>query len=190
MFRLRWLLLSMFVWLLFGCPGPKPSNQDVNAGSAGSTVYDTSDRSNAGVQDFRVEEDPQIHRLDDSIDSDRLGIGGRNRLSSVDWVPVFFEFDRADLTEDAKQALTKYASSLKTDPDVFVLLEGHCDSRGTEDYNMALGERRAQSVKRFLQQLGIPPDRLKTISYGELRPLLEGNNEASWSRNRRVSFTF
>jgi peptidoglycan-associated lipoprotein len=92
------------------------------------------------------------------------------------------------LTERARSSLTNKAQYLLFHPDVPVTIEGHCDSRGTEAYNMALGERRAESVKMFLVDLGIGADRLSTISYGEERPIDRGHNETAWAKNRRVQF--
>lgn len=105
-----------------------------------------------------------------------------------DWQPVFFDFDQAQLTEVARRALTGYAELLQRDPRIRVLLEGHCDERGTESYNQALGERRAESVRRFLVNLGVSPQQLMTISYGEVRPLMTGSSEDAWRLNRRVEF--
>jgi len=79
---------------------------------------------------------------------------------------------------------------LRANPGVRVTVEGHCDERGTNEYNMALGDRRADSAKDFLVNLGIGADRLNAISYGEERPIAMGQNEASWAKNRRAQFVF
>ncbi len=101
---------------------------------------------------------------------------------------VYFEFDKATLTPEAKRTIEKNAEILKAHPEVTVVIEGHCDERGSTEYNLALGERRAESIKNYLVQLGISPDRLSTLSYGEERPLVEGHNEAAWAKNRRGEF--
>jgi peptidoglycan-associated lipoprotein len=101
---------------------------------------------------------------------------------------IFFEFDKATLTPEAIETLTKNGQWLRTNSDVAITIEGHCDERGTNDYNLALGERRAESVKRFLSGLGIGQSRLATISYGEERPFERGHGESVWSRNRRAHF--
>ncbi len=100
---------------------------------------------------------------------------------------VFFEYDRAALREDARATLQTNAATLKSGEGELIL-EGHCDSRGTVEYNLALGERRAQSVREYLVNLGLPGSRLQAISYGEERPFEEGDHEGAWSQNRRVHF--
>jgi peptidoglycan-associated lipoprotein len=98
---------------------------------------------------------------------------------------VFFDFDKFNLKPDARKTLEKQAAWLKANPSVRVAIEGHCDERGTREYNLALGERRANSAKDYLVSLGINPGRLKTISYGKERPVAMGSNEAAWAQNRR-----
>ena len=101
---------------------------------------------------------------------------------------VFFDFDQAQLRSDARLQLQENARYLKEHPEARLTLEGHCDERGTNEYNLALGQRRADSVKAYLVDLGIPVTRLETISYGEERPFALGSNEAAWAQNRRVHF--
>jgi peptidoglycan-associated lipoprotein len=99
---------------------------------------------------------------------------------------VHFEYDSALLSEQTQQILISKADYLRTHSEVIVTVEGHCDERGTDAYNIALGERRAESVKNFLVDMGIRANRLKTISYGEERPIALGQNESSWAKNRRA----
>jgi peptidoglycan-associated lipoprotein len=101
---------------------------------------------------------------------------------------ILFAFDSAILSDQARQILNNKANYLSTYPGITVIVEGHCDERGTDAYNIALGERRAQSVKNFLVSLGISTDRLSTVSYGEERPIATDHNETSWAKNRRVQF--
>ncbi len=98
---------------------------------------------------------------------------------------VFFGFDRYDLAPEARATLDRQASWLKQYPNVTVTIEGHADERGTREYNLALGERRANSVKNYLVAGGINPSRVKVISYGKEKPAVLGSNEASWAQNRR-----
>ena len=98
---------------------------------------------------------------------------------------VFFGFDKFNLKADARKTLEKQAAWMKANPSVTVTLEGHADERGTRAYNLALGERRANSVKDYLAALGVNPARMKTISYGKERPVASGSNEAAWGQNRR-----
>ena len=101
---------------------------------------------------------------------------------------IQFEFDSIRLTPVAQEILTKKAAWLRANPKAKATIEGHCDSRGTNEYNLALGEGRAQSAKAFLVDLGIDPSRLNTISYGEERPIDRAQTEEAWAKNRRVHF--
>jgi peptidoglycan-associated lipoprotein len=98
---------------------------------------------------------------------------------------VFFGFDKYNVSSQARKTLEKQAAWLKKYPSVTISVEGHADERGTREYNLALAERRANSVKDYLTALGIAPGRVRTISYGKERPVALGSNEAAWSQNRR-----
>ena len=102
--------------------------------------------------------------------------------------PIYFGFDDYTLNSDAQSTLTALAEGLKANKSAVVQIEGHCDERGTVEYNLALGERRAQSVKNFLSQLGVESGRLSTISYGEEKPVVPGHTEDAWVKNRRAEF--
>ena len=99
---------------------------------------------------------------------------------------VFFDFNSAVLTAEAQQTLTQQSAWLRNHPEKNVTLEGHCDERGTREYNLALGDRRANAAKNYLITLGIGASRISTISYGKERPAVEGHNEWAWSQNRRT----
>jgi peptidoglycan-associated lipoprotein len=105
---------------------------------------------------------------------------------------VYFDYDKNDIREDARNTLTRNADALKSILMEFsgatVVVEGHCDERGSAEYNLGLGDRRATSAKEFLVQLGVPADRLKTISYGKERPQCQESNEDCWQKNRRAHF--
>ena len=98
---------------------------------------------------------------------------------------VFFGYDSSDLDSDALELLQDQVAWLKQNSGVSVTIEGHCDERGTREYNLALGEKRAQAVKNYLIGLGINPDRVSTISYGKERPAVVGSNDGAWAQNRR-----
>ena len=125
------------------------------------------------------------------------GPGGAGGIGSTNILPgsqqdleasagdrVFFAFDRSDISTEAREILTRQADWLRRYPNVTVTIEGHCDERGTREYNLALGERRAQAVKNVLVALGIPASRITTISYGKERPIVVGSNEEAWAQNR------
>jgi peptidoglycan-associated lipoprotein len=101
---------------------------------------------------------------------------------------VYFDFDRYDVQQDAKAVLEGIASWLLKNPSTKILVEGHCDERGTNEYNLALGDRRARAVRDYLVALGIPSDRIETISYGEEKPACTEKTEECWAKNRRAHF--
>ena len=101
---------------------------------------------------------------------------------------IHFDFDKSFIREDAKPTLGNVAAYLKKNPNAKLQIEGHCDERGTSEYNMALGQRRADSAKKYLVNLGVAGSRLSTITYGEERPADPGHNEAAWAKNRRAVF--
>ena len=102
--------------------------------------------------------------------------------------PIHFDFDLWVIRDDQKGIMVKDAEWLKADPRARIRIEGNCDERGTAEYNLALGQKRAEAAKGFLKGLGISENRMETISYGEERPLDPGHDEAAWSKNRRVDF--
>lgn len=101
---------------------------------------------------------------------------------------VHFDFDSAVLSPEARATLDSHAELLETYSSMEILIEGHCDERGTVEYNLALGERRADAIRNYLTNLGISPDRMKTISYGKEFPLDPRHNEEAWRKNRRGHF--
>lgn len=101
---------------------------------------------------------------------------------------IFFEFNSYALTPASKQLLKSNVNWFKENPQLTVIIEGYADERGSNQYNMALGERRALSTQKYLTDLGVSPDRLDVISYGEERPASEGHDAAAWQQNRRVEF--
>ena len=98
---------------------------------------------------------------------------------------VFFDTDKSDLQANARKTLERQAAWLQNNPNYSITVEGHCDERGTREYNLALGDRRAAAVKNYLVALGVDPNRVATISYGKERPEALGSNAAAWSQNRR-----
>ena len=108
--------------------------------------------------------------------------------TSAPLLPIYFDFDKSNIRENQRARIEKNAVFLKENKKVRIRIEGNCDERGTNEYNMALGERRALNAKKYLKNLGIHEDRMHTISYGEEKPLLHGHDEYSWAQNRRDDF--
>lgn len=103
---------------------------------------------------------------------------------------VYFQFDSSTIDEQSKQIIEAHAVYMMENPDVKVTLEGHCDERGTREYNLALGERRAQAVEKLMRAFGVTEGQIKTVSYGEEKPVDPGHNESAWRKNRRVEIVY
>lgn len=101
---------------------------------------------------------------------------------------VYFDYDKAEIRPDARAVLQNNADVIGSGDGPVITIEGHCDERGSEEYNLALGERRANAVKRYLVDLGVPSSRLRTVSFGEARPAVQGHDESAWRYNRRADF--
>jgi peptidoglycan-associated lipoprotein len=119
--------------------------------------------------------------LDGDLDSVNQYLRRQGLLSDA-----FFEYDRAELTAEARDKLARNSKFLSQHPDFHLTVEGHCDERGTPEYNLALGERRAAAARDYMESLGVDHDRLRTVSYGEERPVCQQSEESCWSQNRRA----
>lgn len=106
-------------------------------------------------------------------------------VKAIELMPIYFAFDKADLTAESIATLNKNVETLKANPDLQVIVEGNCDERGTVEYNLALGERRAKAAQEYYIAAGIDKNRIRIISYGKERPLDPGHNEDAWAKNRR-----
>lgn len=162
------MLMSLFVVVALGLSAcTKAKKADGEAGAE------------AGMSDAG----PQV--TDQDMAYDREGSDG-GKISGLN--TVFFDYDQARLTESAKATLKGNADWIRSNPNVTIQIEGHTDSRGSTEYNLSLGERRAKSVRQYLEGLGVESRRLTIISYGEEKPLAQGDSEAAWSKNRRANF--
>jgi len=123
--------------------------------------------------------------VEESLDSKSLGISEGRTTEGM--LPIYFDFDSSEIKSDQVSRIEANSMFIKKIGKV-VMIEGNCDPRGTNEYNMALGERRALSAKRYLGNLGVDESNLRTVSYGEERMLLHGHDELSWSQNRRADF--
>lgn len=135
-----------------------------------------------------VEEKEEVAEVtrDESVAADeRALMAARNAFLSEH---IYFAFDKSNLDDSAQAVLLSKADFLRENPDIYITIEGHCDERGTNEYNLALGDRRAESAKSFLVDMGIEAYRISTVSYGEERPLCNESMEECWSKNRRDQF--
>jgi len=108
--------------------------------------------------------------------------------ADLKFATIYFDFDKSDIRSDQRSTINRNAELLKQYPSVSVRIEGHCDERGSDEYNIALGNRRADAARRYLVEYGIAGNRIQTISYGESRPVDPGHSEAAWAKNRRTEF--
>jgi peptidoglycan-associated lipoprotein len=134
----------------------------------------------------RLKELEEVKKKEEPIDEEKAWM--ERRAAKFEAEGIFFDFDKSFIKLEYRPVLHEKAAFLKDYPDIRVRIEGNCDERGTNEYNLALGDRRSNSAKNFLVSLGIAADRIETISYGEERPRALGHNEDSWSQNRRDDF--
>ncbi len=185
--RLTGLVLTLAVLALLPACGPKrpPALASTPGGSGQAAPTETPDRAPAQP----LEEGPDVRAVQGEgtegtdIAGNPLGSGEGGPLSDIP-----FDLDSAQLGDQARATLEKNALWLQGHRDARVSVEGHCDERGTVDYNLALGEQRARAARDYLVSLGVAADRLRVVSLGKERPLDPGSNEAAWARNRRAHF--
>ena len=152
-------------------PEPEPQVQE-------PTVDEAAERA-------RIEAEAQRRREEEER---RRAEAERNRVLAVIAERVHFDFDKSDVRPDAEQVLQRKVAVLREYPGVDLRIEGHCDERGSNEYNLALGQRRAEAIRRYLVSYGIDVGRFATISYGEERPAARASNEDAWEQNRRAEF--
>lgn len=117
-------------------------------------------------------------------------MSGQELLAAIDGKAVYFDFDRSEIKEESYELIKAHAEYLAKKPKVSIKVQGHCDERGSREYNLALGERRGNAVKNALMAYGVDASRITVISYGEDRPVDDGHNEEAWSKNRRAEFVY
>jgi peptidoglycan-associated lipoprotein len=157
---------------------------------SGTVKKDNMDSVNQ-VNENQIETKPQDVQNFDVVDSEDVASAinqkAQDALEEVEVADrVFFDLGASSLSDDAKKILDNQTSWLKSDTNIRVIVEGHCDERGAREYNIALGERRANVVKKYLTANGVESSRIKTISYGKERPAFVGSGESVWSKNRRA----
>ena len=160
------ILLSIFIAAFISACSTKPSATSNSTGSGSTSDSDSSTSSTSMSDEDSIEPGSQ----EDLI----VNVGDR----------VFFDYNSAELDEDAQELLQDQVAWMKQ-YDASVTIEGHCDERGTIEYNLALGEKRAQAVKNYIIGLGVDSSRVSTISFGKERPAVVGSNDGAWSQNRR-----
>jgi peptidoglycan-associated lipoprotein len=174
--------------LLTACGGPKPPAYDMGTtGQAAGQGGTQAAGSQSGIQEEGLAAGG-VDQLQKEGAQESMGAAEDQALSQFINEDIYFDFDSAQLLPQGQEILRRKAQWLRSHPGASVIIEGHTDERGTVEYNLALGDRRAESAKAFLVELGISPDRISTISYGEERPADPGHDEAAWAKNRRAQF--
>lgn len=187
------ILLSLLV--LAGCPSPATTKPETGAAAggpgatlgAGPTAGAAEKAARERAAREKAEREAKATTGPRTVEALRRGEQARTPAASP-LKEVYFDFDRYDLRADARETLKQNADWLKANPSARVEIEGHCDERGTNEYNLALGAKRAQAAKDYLVSLGIAANRLSTISYGEEVPVCRDKTEECWQRNRRTRF--
>jgi len=185
--RSIWVVVPvLLLTLMYGCTKKKPATpagSDLNVDT--TTVAPPS--STGATTDVQPRHEPQVQdRTEDPLMSEDMQIVN-DELHRRGFSPdVYFAYDESALSDDSRGKLSRNADLLKGQPRLSVTIEGHCDERGTNEYNLALGERRASAVKSYLGSLGVGNDRMRTLSYGSERPVCTEHEESCWSQNRRA----
>ncbi|MCB9480490.1 MAG: peptidoglycan-associated lipoprotein Pal [Desulfobacteraceae bacterium] len=188
--RLFIIALICILGLSFGCSSKKT---DLNEGVTQEQVSEQERlKAEQAEKEKKAEEErlkaEELERQKKLEQQKREEERKKEALRKFSDVNVYFTFDSSEISEEARMILEEKSQWLMENNNVKITVEGHCDSRGTTQYNLALGERRAESVKTYLVALGIDSARISTISYGEERPAVEGSGEDVWAKNRRAEF--
>ena len=186
--RKKWALLVFFLVIFVAFLAPSCAKKELKTEP---TMSEEEARRLAEEEARQRELERQAAIKEESLREDELRAEGERMQTAREIFEnedVYFEFDSASLTEEAQEILRAKAEWLRDNPGTRVTIEGHCDERGTNEYNLALGDRRAYSAKAFLTDLGIDDARLSTISYGEEQPLDSRSSEEAWAKNRRAHF--
>ncbi|MBW8875849.1 MAG: peptidoglycan-associated lipoprotein Pal [Acidobacteria bacterium] len=184
---LAWIVVPALLTFMYGCPKKKPKTPPPDLNVETTTVPAPAPSPPVrGTEIVATVTPPVEDKKEDPLLSSDLQVVNeelRRRGFSPD---VYFDYDESTLSDDTRQKLSRNADLLKSQPQFSVTIEGHADSRGTNEYNLALGERRANAVKDYLASLGVAANRVRTISYGEERPVCTEDVESCWSQNRRA----
>ncbi len=175
---IRLILITLLAMFIFGCESTTEKRDEVVVEDMGTSLEGEAGAED-GVQTYGA--------MDESL-SGMSALDDPN--SPLSTRVIYFEYDSSDILPEYRGAIEAHAAFLASNPDVNVTLEGHADERGSREYNLALGERRAETVKRQMTLLGASAAQIITVSYGEERPAIDGHDDYAWSQNRRVEFLY
>jgi peptidoglycan-associated lipoprotein len=178
-------VISVLAFSVSGCAKKKVTAEEEMGAAAEETALQPGDAGYEKIYEESMASKEESLEAQAAMEKEPEVLEGR---TSAPLLPIYFDFDKSNIREDQRARIVENATFLSENKAVRVRIEGNCDERGTNEYNMALGERRANSAKKYLVNLGIHEDRMHTISYGEEKPLLHGHDEYSWAQNRRDDF--
>ena len=164
-------------------PAPAPATPTVDSTAIRDSLERLRQQREAELARQRAYDD-SVRRANEAASSSAEQTAIRNTITAV----IHFDFDRSELRDDARATLDAKVPLLLANPDVNLRVAGHTDERGSSEYNIALGQRRAASAKRYLTERGVPEGRIETVSFGEERPVANGSDESAWAQNRRDEF--
>ncbi len=171
------MIVLIFTAFLFACEStPEKADDAVAVEDQGTNLSDADDS------------EAQAYGTDDDDLSAMSSLDDPTSLLSVRI--IYFEYDSSEVKSEDRTTVEAHAAYLVENPDTIITLEGHADERGSREYNLALGERRAQTVERQMTLIGASPDQIRTVSYGEERPAIDDHDDYSWSQNRRVEIIY
>ena len=174
------IIVLIFTAFLFACEStPEKADDAVVVEDQGTDLSDVPDTADSEAQSYGT------------VDDDLSGMSSLDDPTSLLSVRIiYFEYDSSDVKSEDRTTVEAHAAYLVENPGTIITLEGHADERGSREYNLALGERRAQTVQRQMTLIGASPDQIRTVSYGEERPAIDEHDDYSWSQNRRVEIIY
>jgi peptidoglycan-associated lipoprotein len=192
-----WLLVTLIVAFVSACT---TTQEELSAGDDGAPVLDESQSGSSAIADGSSSDGAEATGLDGADGGDGTAIVDYGAMTAMEQLnrtdgdladrTIYFEYDSAKLTSESIAILETHGNFIAGNGEVKVRLEGHGDERGSREYNIALGDRRAQSVRRVLLFQGASSDQVETVSYGEEKPMEMGHDDAAWSKNRRVELIY
>lgn len=175
---IRFLLVMTLTGLLFGCSSDQVKEESAAVEDHSSSISDNADADSSA----------QAYGTDDSSTSGFSQLDDPQSPLSVRI--IYFEYDSSEIRSEYRSTIEAHAAYLSQNSGTTITLEGHADERGSREYNLALGERRAQAIKQQMTLLGVSSSQIRLVSYGEERPEIDGHDEASWQQNRRVEILY
>ena len=176
---IRLLFISGLAGLLFACSSEKIKQEPAEVEDLGSNISSSTADEDSGARAYAADDSSAstFNELDDP-------------QSPLSTRTIYFDYDSSELQSDYRSVVEAHAAHLIRNPDISITLEGHADERGSREYNLALGERRAQSIRQQMALLGAAFSQIRIVSYGEEQPAVDGHDESSWQQNRRVEILY